>query len=260
MKVAVYQGEGVPGAPDENIEIMREAVAEAATAGAELIVFPELFLTGYNIPGEVESLAEGEGTRATKRMIDLAQNYAIAILYGYVEKEGEDCYNSARLILRDGSTLLNHRKCQPYGDYEKGAFQKGDSFEVADFTGFKVGILICYEVEFPETARQLARSGANLILVSSATSAQDRIVPQLLAPARAAENQVFLVFANRCGSEGGLSYSGKSRIFGPSGETLAALEGEEGLIIADLDPALIDTTRARYCYLDDLRDEIYRCP
>ena len=74
------------------------------------------------------------------------------------------------------------------------------------------------------------------------------------------KNQIFLAFANRCGREGNLSYSGKSRIFGPDGQALAALDGEEGLIFANLDRSSIDSVRGRYCYLDDLRDDIYgRC-
>ena len=87
---------------------------------------------------------------------------------------------------------------------------------------------------------------------------QDEVVPGLLAPARAAENQAFLVFANRCGREGDLGYCGKSRIYGPLGEVLASIEEEEGLILAELDPERISKQRARYCYLTDLRPEIYR--
>ena len=258
MKVALFQGEGVCAAPDENIEIMRQAASDAAEKGAELIVFPELFLSGYNLGAEAASQGEEEGSRNSKRIVDIAQNYAIAVLYGYVEREGERLYISAKLIQRDGSTLLNHRKCQLFGGFEQSSFQEGSSFEVARLGDFTLGFLICYEVEFPEAVRALAAKGANLVIVLSATSEPYSWVPEVMVPTRALENQIYLVFSNRCGREGDLVYCGGSRVVGPDGQVLGALGKEEGLIFAQLETERIASSRARFDYLSDLRQDLYR--
>lgn len=257
MKVALFQGEGVLAGPEENIEIMRQAASDAADSGADLIVFPELFLSGYNLGEETARFGESDGGLNSKRIVDIAQNYAIAVLYGYIERAGENLYNAARLVLKDGSTLLNHRKCQLFGAFEQSAFEQGSQLEIAEFGDFKLGFLICYEIEFPEAARALARKGANFVIVLSATSEPYHYVPELMVPVRAVENQIYLAFANRCGREGKLTYCGGSRIVGPDGEVLEKLGGQEGLILAELDMTKIAAVRAKFDYLQDLRPELF---
>ena len=115
-----------------------------------------------------------------------------------------------------------------------------------------MGVLICYDVEFPELVRQEAQAGADLVIVPTALMApHDRIARQLV-PVRAMENQLFLGYANRTGTEHGLDFVGLSSINGPNGETLAAAEAVPELLFADLDPDILRRERSVNSYLEDL--------
>ena len=141
--------------------------------------------------------------------------------------------------------------------WEKASFQTGDGFQVADWEGLKVGLLICYDIEFPEAARRLAEMGADAILVSSATPEPQTEVSEVLLPARGCENQVFVAFCNRCGREGDLAYCGGSCVVGPDGRDRARVQRQEGLFFAEIDSADIARQRRLYSYLADLRRDIY---
>lgn len=256
-KIAVYQGSGVLGSVAENLEIMREAVSDAKSAGADLVIFPELFLSGYNLGDRTPELAEAVDGPSAKRIADMARSYGLAIVYGYPERDGALIFNSSQFFTREGTSLLNYRKCQLYGPWEAASFQTGDSFQVAEWEGLKVGLLICYDIEFPEAARCLAEAGVDLILVSSATPAPQTEVSEVLVPARGCENQVFVVFNNRCGQEGDIAYCGGSCVVGPDGRDRARVKLEEGLFFAEIDSADIARQRGIFSYLADLRREIY---
>ena len=150
MKIALYQGSGVAAAPAENIEIIREAAAEAAAGGAELVIFPELFLTGYNLPDELRDLAETSDGPGAKRIADICRNYAIAVLYGYPETAEGLIWNSAQLFDRRGASCGNYRKVHLAPGFERDLFAAGDSFPAMSLGDLKLGALICYDVEFPE--------------------------------------------------------------------------------------------------------------
>ena len=121
----------------------------------------------------------------------------------------------------------------------------------------KIGILICYDVEFPEAARTLTLAGAELIAVPTAIMQPFCHTCQLLVPARAYENQVFVVYANRCGQEGDLTYCGLSCIVGPDGKDRVRAGTKAGLFVTDIDTADITTSREINPYLTDRRSELY---
>jgi predicted amidohydrolase len=256
-KIAVSQGEGVLGGVAENLEIMREAVSEAKRADAGLVIFPELILTGYNIGEAGWELAEAADGPSAKRIVDMARSYGIAILYGYPERAGETLYNASQLIARNGDRLASYRKCQLSGAGERQLFAPGDEAIVVELEGLKLGLLICYDIEFPEAARLLALKGAELIAVASATPQPHDEIARILVPARALENQVFVAFANRCGREGELAYTGGSCVIGPDGADIARAAGEECLLIAEIDTAEIARRRAKFGYLADRRQDLY---
>ncbi len=257
MRIALYQGTGVAGATAENIEIIREAAAEAATAGAELIVFPELFLTGYNLPDELRELAEPADGPAAKRIADICRNYAIAILYGYPEAADGLFWNSAQLFDRKGGGRGNYRKVHLAPGFERDLFAAGDSFTVMTLGELSIGALICYDVEFPEAARAEALQGADVIAVLSATSDRHPEVSRIMVPARAAENQLFVAFANRGGREGTLVYGGGSCIVGPDGTDILRFGPEQRMTVVNLDLDAIGRRRSRFTYLSDRRAELY---
>jgi predicted amidohydrolase len=169
-------------------------------------------------------------------------------------------FNSAVLIDRDGGVLLNYRKTHLYGDLDRSAFAAGDALAaVVAIDGVRVGVLVCYDIEFPEPARQLALAGAQLIAVPTALMDPSAWIAETLVPARAAENQVFVAYCNRVGVEGDLTYVGRSCVAGPGGgDVFSAPRDEEMLLFADVEPAAIDDARSRHHYLRDRRPALYR--
>jgi predicted amidohydrolase len=260
MKIAVYQGEGVKGEVPEALGVMRTKAAEAAAQGAGLLIFPEMFLTGYNIGEAVVTLAEPADGPSAAAVAKISREAGTAILYGYPERSGDRIFNSARLVNSAGNAIANYRKTHLYGSEENRVFQRGDSLLVAELDGLKVGILICYDIEFPEAVRALALAGAELIAVPTALIQPFDIVARTLVSARAFENQVYVAYAGMCGREGGLGYCGLSCIVGPDGQDLARAGTGPALLFADIDPAAISRGRQSNPYLSDRHPELYSKP
>ena len=126
-----------------------------------------------------------------------------------------------------------------------------------DLDGVRVGILICYDVEFPEAVRALALAGADLVAVPTALMRPYQVVTRTVVPTRAYENQVYVAYANRCGSEGELTYAGESCVVGPDGADLARAGSGEELLLAEIDPARLAASRADNTHLRDRRPALY---
>ena len=273
LRIALYQCVGKPGDIAGNLALLRDAALEAQQGGAQLLVFPELFLSGYEIGAQLHTLAEPQDGPSAAAVRAVAQETGVAICYGYPERgtppagvggdqeyagANQPVYNAALLVNAQGETLANYRKTHLFGAYEQRHFTPGAQWARAELHGWQVALLICYDVEFPEAVRAQAMAGAQLVLVPTAVFAPYTVVPRLVVPCRAWENQLFVAYANRCGQESTLTYLGESTIAAPDGTVLArASESEAGLIYATLDPALITAGRTENPYLDDLRPELY---
>ncbi|MGY0780102.1 carbon-nitrogen hydrolase family protein [Azospirillum argentinense] len=256
MRLTLFQADAESGAPHRNLDRLERAAAEAAERGSALLVGPEMGLTGYDIGAEVVcALAEPADGPMAVRVADIARRHGIAILYGYPERgaDGAVC-NAAQLIGSDGRSLLNQRKAHLYGDLDRGSFAPGgDAFPTAEVGGMRVGVAICYDVEFPELVRRHALAGVDLLLVPTALMTPYEIVATTIVPARAFENGIFVAYANRCGQEGTLIYCGLSSVAAPDGSVLARAGDGEALLTADLDPAL----RRVGTHLADRRPDLY---
>lgn len=262
MRIALLQTAGDSGnRPAANLQILDAAAAAAADRGAELLIVPEMFLSGYNIGREAaRAAAEPADGPSARQVGEIARRLGIAVCYGYPElDEGGVVYNSAQLIGPDGQARLNYRKTHLFGDLDRGMFAPGEGrADIAEIGGLKLGLLICYDVEFPEAVRALALAGADIVLVPTANMKPYDAVSRFIVPARAFENEVFVVYANRCGTEGELDYIGLSCVGDPNGGNLVlAGEGEE-LVLVDIDPARLKESRAFNTHLRDRRPETYR--
>ena len=259
MRIAVVQAAGTPGDVEANLRDVDRLAAEAAGQGARLAIFPEAFVSGYNLGRErVAQLAQPAGGDAVRRIAATACDHGLAILCGYYERDGDTVFNSAVLAGAHGEVLANARKTHLWGDLDRAAVEAGAGFAAAAVEGVGVGILICYDIEFPEAARALALAGAQLIAVPTALMEPGHLIADMLVPARAAENQVFVAYANRVGREGDLDYLGRSCIAGPEGVVARASTPEETVLVADLDLGLITRSRRRHSYLDERRAALYR--
>jgi predicted amidohydrolase len=260
MRIAISQRQSPHGAIEAGLAVMRQTAATASAEGAGLVIFPEMFLTGYNIGEAVFQLAEPAAGPSSQKAAAIARKAGVALLYGYPERDGEAIYNSALLIDRDGRMLANYRKTHLYGGGEKKLFAPGDCLVTVKLGDLKVGILICYDVEFPEAVRALALAGAHLIAVPTALMEPFGLIARTVVPARAYESQVYVACAGLCGKEGNLTYCGLSSIVGPDGYELARAGRTEDLLVADIDPATLAAVRESDPILAGRRPEIYNKP
>ncbi len=257
MRIAICQTKGVAGNVAAALGLMRRTAQAAAARNAGLVIYPEMFLTGYHIGDAVFRLAEPADGPAGAAVARIARETGIAIITGYPERCDDRVYNSACLVNPAGERVANYRKAHLYGSGERRWFQSGDSLLVTEIEGLKVGILICYDVEFPEAVRPLALAGAELIAVPTALIRPFEFVARTLVPARAIENQVFVAYAGLCGDEGDLGYCGLSCIVGPDGKDLARAETDPALLFADIDSSTIREGRKLNPYLSDRRPALY---
>ena len=259
--VALFQGDQVLGDVAANLARMKEAMGRAAAAGASLLVFPELFLTGYELsPADVRSLAEEKGGASFVELSEAARTTGVAVLYGYPELDGSGgaarYYNSAQLVDCDGCSLANFRKLHLWTqDSYESAYTPGEAFaDVVECCGLKVGILICYDVEFPECTRTLALRGAQVILVPTAVGSKYDIslISTKLIPTFAYVNEVYIGYVNL----GGERFAGGSVLCSPAGEELARAEGDsDTLVLAEIQ---LDSRNLCQCsYLKHRRPQLY---
>jgi predicted amidohydrolase len=261
MRIAILQGPLQAGDKTRQLDYLEDAAKRVAAEGAKLLVASEMFLTGYNIGREAaRSLAEPVDGPSFRRAAAIARETGVALAYGYPELGADGAvYNAALLIGPDGERLLNYRKTHLFGDLDRAMFKPGaGDFPVTVLHGVKIGLLICYDVEFPETVRLLALAGADLVVVPTAQMEPYDVVQRRLVPMRAFENQVFLAYANHCGREGDLVYYGESVISAPDGSELVRAGNGETVLMADLDRDLQAKSRALFPYLADRRPDIYR--
>lgn len=259
LRIALYQGPGgIPRSTTESLDALDGAARRAAAAGAGLLAVPEMYLTGYAIGDAVAELAEGADGPAAERVAAIAAGHGIAVVYGYPERAGGAVYNSAQLIGPDGARLSNYRKTHLFGEFETAQFAAGDSPVVqARLAGLTVGLLICYDAEFPEAVRAHALSGTDLLVVPTALMSPYEFVPRTLIPARAWESGLYLAYANRWGPEGDFHFTGLSCLAAPDGEVGARAGTGPDLVLGDADPATLRACRELNPYLRDRRPELY---
>ncbi|MEE5153843.1 carbon-nitrogen hydrolase family protein [Pseudomonas alliivorans] len=260
MRVALYQCEPLPLDVSGNLTRLEHQAQVAAAQGAQLLVCPEMFLTGYNIGARAcAELAQAQDGPAAQRIAEIARQYAIAILYGYPERSVEQqIYNAVQLIDSRGERSSNYRKTHLFSELDKSMFSAGEDLcPVVELNGWRLGMLICYDVEFPENTRRLALAGAELILVPTANMAPFDFVCDVTVRARAFENHCYVVYANYCGSEGEIRYCGLSSVCAPDGGRPALAAQDERLLIADLDRVQLAQARTVNDYFKDRRPDVY---
>jgi predicted amidohydrolase len=258
--VALFQGRARNGDVEYNKDNMKKQVLRASAAGAELIIFPELFLSGYCVPGEeMKRLAEERDGPSFRELSQTARESKIAVLYGYPEVDGSSSgvpvyYNSAQLIDRDGSSLVNYRKTHlwisPKPPVYESIFTPGSKFEDSvECCGVRIGILIFHDVSFSEPARCLALSGANFIAIPSATSSKS--CTKLYARTRAHDNGVYVAVVDHVG--GGTD--GCSQLCDPEGTVVVHSDStiQEILLLGAIELPVVST----FNYIEMRRPELY---
>lgn len=255
MRLALMQSAPVSGLAEGYARLEEEAV-KAAARGADLLITPEMFLTGYNIGADAVRQAAEEVDR--DRLSSIARTSGIGLLVGLPEKAGDAVYNACFLCNAAGDTVASYRKTHLFGDLDHDQFSAGDRLPtVFDLAGWKLGLAICYDIEFPEVARHLALNGAEAILVPTANMEPFETVCTRLVPARAEENAVYVAYVNQAGPEGELTYCGLTCVSGPDGEDVVRAGKGQETVLADLDRNRLDRARRAQTHLRDRRSDLY---
>ncbi len=259
MRLAIHQSEPVPADAQQGLTRLAEGVARAASVGADLVVAPEMALSGYMIGDEAcARLAEPQGGLYHQAAEAMASDLRIDVAFGYPEQTPAGVRNAAALFDAEGTHLLDYAKSHLWSDIDRSQFVPGDAVSsIVDFRGWKVALGICYDIEFPEYARTLTLSGANLILVPTASAMPYLSAPQRIVPTRAEENAIVVAYANYAGEENGTPYAGHSCVVGPDGEDRARAGFDAALILADLDRPAIERRAREIPYLADRRPDLY---
>ena len=256
MKAAAIQMHCTEADKDKNLYKAERFLTEACEMGAELIVLPELFNTGYTCNAfdwQLSELPDGETYQVLKKYAD---SYHCVITGGFVEKSNVAglVYNSVMLVSHEQNEPIVYRKNYLWGE-EKNRFLAGSMLPIVKTGKGTIGMQICYEAGFPENARILALGGAELLCYSAAFGEARKYAWEIGTRARAVENGCFLIGANHCGTEADVVFCNRSRIINPQGELLAEAKNTEDVILADFDLNEVYRQRNNIPYLRDLKLE-----
>ncbi|SCK22562.1 carbon-nitrogen hydrolase family protein [Vogesella sp. LIG4] len=248
LKLRLLQASCRDGDPAANLEKALAAI-HAASGQADLLVLPETFVPGFPTAGNIAELAEPLDGPVVSALRAAAQAARVAVAIGVAERRDDGYYNCGLLIDADGSIVLDYRKSHLYLS-DQGVFQRGRQFPVVTWRGIRIGLLICFDIEFPETARQLAHQGAELIVVLDGNMQPYGRVHRMAVPMRAMENQLFVAMCNRVGPGDDYTFCGESQVADPYGNTLLLASGEdEQMLDISLDLTQVAAARRDYDYL-----------
>jgi len=262
MKVALAQIEVSSGEPEANTSKMIKWVERAAREGNDVVVFPEMTDTGYEMPIILKTAQNWESGPA-QELAEAAKKYNINVVAGISEHENDNVFNSILVLNRDGQKVGKYRKTHLITAapmHEEKYLGFGEELVICEIDGVKVGLMTCYEIRFPEIARKLAFAGAELIVITAAFPLIRLSHWQTLTQARAIENQVYVAATSRIGKDKpeGLQFCGTSTIYNPYGVTLStSSQVHEALVTADVDVDVIKSVRAQIKVHQDVRPNLY---
>jgi len=257
IRIAVVQQESIPGAVEANREKALGFARQALKGGADVIQFHEALLTGYT--ENVRDLAEEKNGPTTKAFQEVLRGSDAMVLYGLVERDGADCYTSAILVGANG-VVAAYRKTHLWWKAkgvrcEPAFFKPGNELVTFDVRGWKCGVMICYDGDFPEMTRAYAnRDCVALFWLNNRNSrGKDEVLPL------ARGNSMIMATSCCCGrNDTEKSYAGGSNIVNYNGAVLEEIWDKEGVICADVDPSGVMAARDQNPGYHGRRPELYR--
>ncbi|MDX5629915.1 MULTISPECIES: carbon-nitrogen hydrolase family protein [unclassified Brenneria] len=251
MQIEIIQAPSKEGDIDRNLELALAHIRHC-DAHTELAIFPETFLTGFAEEGHIRDRALMRDGPEVAALIDASRQHDIAIAIGMLEQEGDSVFNTTLFITPESGLAWYYRKTHLWFS-ERALVDAGDRLVCGLWRGKRIGMLICYDIEFPETARALAAMGCDLIVVTNGNMDPYGPVHRYSAHARAFENQLFFAMTNRCGEGAGCRFAGESAVIDPNGRLMGQLGRGEGTLKVTLDFSLPPQIRRQYDYLRDRR-------
>jgi predicted amidohydrolase len=263
IKLALAQISSKRENKEENLKKFETLTQKAKKKGADLIIFPELSLTGYVVRDQLYELAENIPGPSTQRVEEIAKKTGVHIIFGMPElseKTRATMFNTAVFVGPEGLIGKYRKMYLPTHSVfeEKRHFRPGYQAAAFDTSIGKIGLCICYDVFFPEVTRLTRLAGAQLIVCISASPAVRRSYFEILTAARALENTAFLAYVNLVGVEDGLQFWGGSRLITPAGDIVAkAKYDEEDFVLCEVNYNDIRAAETFIPTLRDLRPELF---
>jgi len=257
LNVALAQMAVSLGDQEANVARAAALAEQAARAGSELLLLPELWDTGYDLANwRRYAVPLNEGTFAV--MAQLARRHRLAVGGSALEASNGAAYNTFALYGADGALLASYRKVHLFGVMEEPRWLLGGQrLQLAQTPWGNVGLAICYDLRFPEVFRRYALAGARAVFIVAEWPAARALHWRTLLRARAIENSLFVLGVNRVGESRGERFAGHSAVVDPWGELLVEGNDAEALLIAALDLSAVDAAHARLPVLSDRRPEVY---
>ena len=258
MKIACIQMDIAFGDPEKNFQRVEAYLAEAVENGAETIVLPEMWNTGYALT-DLEGLADHEG-RTVTFLRGFAKTHQVNIVGGSVStKKNGGFYNTMYVVDKTGELAGEYDKAHRFGLMDEHIhLEEGQSLGTFSLDDTICGGVICYDIRFPEWIRAQALNGAKVIFVPAEWPAPRIDHWRILLQARAIENQCFIVAVNRVGSDPKNDFGGSSMIIAPWGEIRLDMKQEEGIGYAEIDLSEVEEVRKRIPVFDDRREMLYK--
>ena len=259
MKIASVQMKPKVGNFEKNFSFIKTMIEKAAGSKADVVLFPELAISGYTFDVEVLKNGAEFFQNISDELIRLSRKYDMAIILGAPRILNGKIKNSLAVIKKKREILF-YDKTHLFRK-ENEIFDAGESFLVFKFKDVIFGVLLCYEIGFPEISRVLTLHGAQVIFASFAFGRLRERIYDTATRARAIENGVYLVTSSTVG-KGVMDFLGKSRIVHPSGKVMEELEDGQGMIISDIDLSILDHYRYEeegdsHAYFKRRRPELY---
>ncbi len=236
-----------------NLKRATEIVGKIAKEDVDIVCLPEYLTTGQ-LSDSISGSAESIPGSSTETMGDVAEEHGVYIVFSMAEKVDQKRYNTAVLIGPEGDVLGKHRKMHRFLD-ERAVVTPGDSYTVVSTDLGKLGLMVCYDAVFPELSRNLALMDADVLLMPS--NWPDPFKPQweIATSARALDNQLWVIAANRIGGSDNYTYFGGSRIVDPTGCPVVECGGGEEVAVGTIDPAVTKSFKDVINFLEDRRDD-----
>ena len=258
MKTACIQMDMLFAQPEENFAKAKRLIREAMAGGPDVVVLPETWSTGFFPKERLSELAERDCARVKRELGGLAAELGVNLVAGSVANvRGGKVYNTACVFDRAGNCVAEYDKTHlftPMGEHAY--FTPGDHLCRFRLDGHDCGLVICYDIRFPELTRTLAVQGMDMLFVVSQWPAARIGHLRALTVARAIENQSYMAGVNCTGSLNGLDYSGDSAVFDPLGNLLGTLHGQEGIVICEIGHD-VQALRQKFQMKQDRRNEFY---
>jgi omega-amidase len=245
------------GQPEENLTKVREMTAEASRRGSDVVLFPELWSTGYDLE-RVEEHATPTDQGVFAEVAGLAREHTIHIIGSLLAAKGKGYRNTAVIFSPQGHLLAEYSKLHLFRPFEEDKYLvPGREAPVFDLPWGRSALAICYDLRFPELFRKYALAGARIVFFCAEWPYPRIMHWRTLLIARAIENQFFMVACNRVGESAGRSFFGHSAIYGPSGELIIGAGEDEVLLTAVIDLDAIDETRQLITVFADRQEGVY---